>query len=85
MGLYAGNFQTRFGQSQTDLGLKMVLVCLRCVLYLCVISWYLNNMQIVVLGVVRPEMAMDFSSKEVEPRLMRGLCMDSPRTIFEDC
>ena len=29
-------------------------------------------MQIVVLGVVRPEMAIDFGSKEVEPRLMRG-------------
>ena len=27
---------------------------------------------IVVLGVVGPEMAMDFGSKEVEPRLMRG-------------
>ena len=32
----------------------------------------LNNMQIVVLGVVGPEMAMDFGSKEVEPRLLRG-------------
>ena len=31
-------------------------------------------------GVVRLEMAMDFSSKEVEPRLMRELSMDSPRT-----
>ena len=30
-------------------------------------------MQIVVLGVVKPEMAMNFGSKEVEPRLMRGL------------
>ena len=39
-------------------------------------------MQILVLGVVGPEMAMDFSSKEVEPRLIRGLSMDSPRTIF---
>ena len=36
----------------------------------------------IVLGVVRPEMAMDFGSKEVEPKLMRGLAMDSPRTIF---
>ena len=35
-----------------------------------------------VLGVVRPEMAMDFSSKEVEPMLMRGLSMDSPHTVF---
>ena len=49
----------------------MVLVCLICVLYLCVIAWYLNNMQIVVLGVVRPEMAMDFGSKEVELMLAR--------------
>ena len=32
----------------------------------------LNNMQIVVLGVVGPEMAMDFGSKEVEPRLIGG-------------
>ena len=29
-------------------------------------------MKIMVLGVVGPEMAMDFDSKEVEPRLMRG-------------
>ena len=35
-----------------------------------------------VLGVVRPEMAMDFGSKEVEPMLMRGLSMDSPPTVF---
>ena len=35
-----------------------------------------------VLGVVRPEMATDFSSKEVEPMLMRGLSMDSPHTVF---
>ena len=41
-----------------------------------------NNMQIVVLGVVGLEMAMDFGSKEVEPKLMRGLSMDSPRTVF---
>ena len=41
----------------------MALVCLICVLYLFVIACYLNNMQIVVLGVVRPEMAMDFGSK----------------------
>ena len=34
-----------------NLGLKMVLVCLICVLYLCVIAWYLNNIQIVVLSV----------------------------------
>ena len=60
----------------------MALVFLICVLYLFVIACYLNNMKIMVLGVVRPEMAMDFGSKEVEPRLMRGLSMDSPCTIF---
>ena len=38
-------------------------------------------MQIVVLGVVRPEMAIDFGSKEVE-YLMRGLSMDNPRTVW---
>ena len=32
----------------------------------------LNNMQIVVLDVVGSEMAMDFGSKEVKPRLMNG-------------
>ena len=45
----------------------------------------LNNMQIVVLGVVGLETAMDFGSKEVKPRLMRGgggLSMGSPCTIF---
>ena len=31
-GLHAGNSGTRFGQSRTDLGLKMVLVCLGCVI-----------------------------------------------------
>ena len=35
-----------------------------------------------VLSVVRPEMATDFSSKEVEPMLMRGLSMDNPHTVF---
>ena len=35
-----------------------------------------------VLAVVGPKMAMDFGSKEVEPRLRRGLSTDSPRTIF---
>ena len=29
-------------------------------------------MQIVVLGVVRPKITIDFDSKEVEPSLMRG-------------
>ena len=46
----------------------MVLVCLICVLSL----YNSDNMQIVVLSVVGPKMAMDFYSKEVEPRLMRG-------------
>ena len=47
----------------------------------------LNNMQIVVLDVVGSEMAMDFGSKEVKPRLMKGggLSMDSPCTVFRDC
>ena len=65
-------YETRFEQSRTDLGLKMVPVCFTCLL-------------IVVLGVVRPEMATDFGSNEVEPRLMRGLSMDSPHTVFRDC
>ena len=42
----------------------------------------LNNMKIVVLRVVGPEIAIDFDSKEVEPRLMRGLSMDNPRIVF---
>ena len=46
-------------------------------------------MKIMVLGVVGPEMAMDFGSKEVEPRLGGGgggvLSMDNPRTIYRDC
>ena len=37
------------------------------------------------LDVVRLEMAMNFGSKEVEPRLMRGLSTDRPHTIFGDC
>ena len=35
-----------------------------------------------VLSVVRPEMATDFGSKEVEPMLMRGMSMDNPHTVF---
>ena len=48
-------------------------------------------MQIVVLGVVRPKITIDFDSKEVEPSLMRGggggggVSMDSPCTVFWDC
>ena len=34
-----------------------------------------------VLDVVGPEMAMNFGSK-VEPRLRKGLSMDSPHTVF---
>ena len=37
---------------------------------------------IVVLGVVGPEMAMDFDSKEVEPRLMRGGCPWTAYVLF---
>ena len=37
LGLLAGNFRTHFGQSRTDLGLKMVLVCLIYVCYICVL------------------------------------------------
>ena len=33
-----------------------------------------------VLGVVRPEMSMDFGSKEVEPMLDEGSSMDNPWT-----
>ena len=35
-----------------------------------------------VLGVVKPEMAMDFGSKEVEPMLDEGAVMDSPCTVM---
>ena len=42
----------------------------------------LNNMQIVVLSIVGPEMAMDFGSKEVEPRLMRGGCPWTAHVLF---
>ena len=35
-----------------------------------------------VLGVIRPEMAMDFGSKEVEPMLDEGLSMDSPHNVM---
>ena len=35
-----------------------------------------------VLGVVGPEMIMDFGSKEEEPRLRRGLSTNSPHTVF---
>ena len=51
-------------------------VCVACVIFVC---------KIVVLGVMRPKMAIDFGSKEVEPRLVRELSMDSPHTVFRDC
>ena len=35
-------------------------------------------MQIVVLGVVRPEMAIDFGSKEAEPMLDEGAVHGQP-------
>ena len=35
-------------------------------------------MQVVVLGVVRPEMAIDFDSKEVEPMLDEGVVHGQP-------
>ena len=38
----------------------------------------MNNIQIVVLGFVRPEMAIDFGSKEVEPMLDEGAVHGQP-------
>ena len=35
-----------------------------------------------VLGVVRPKMAMDFSSKEVEPMLDEGVVHGQPTNCF---
>ena len=35
-----------------------------------------------VLGVVGSEMTMEFGFKEVEPRLRRGLSIESPHIIF---
>ena len=40
--------------------------------------WKMNNMQIVVLSVVRPEMAIDFGSKEVEPMRDEGVVHRQP-------
>ena len=36
-------------------------------------------MQIVILGVMRPEMAIDFDSKEVEPMLDEGAIHGQPK------
>ena len=41
-------------------------------------------MQIVVLGVVRPEMVIDFDSKEVEPMLDEGYPWTA-HVLFADC
>ena len=48
-------------------------------------------MQILVLGVVRPEMAIDFDSKEVEPmldeRAVHGqptYCLETVKTVWVD-
>ena len=38
-------------------------------------------MQIAILGVVRPEMTIDFGSKEVEPMLDEG----AVHVLFGDC
>ena len=62
-----------FGQSQTDLRLKMVLGCFTCLLN-CGIGCCEDG-----------KTATDFSSKEVERRFMRGLSMDNPCTIFREC
>ena len=40
-------------------------------------------MQIVVLGVVRPEMAIDFGSKQVEPMLDEGVVYGQPTYCLE--
>ena len=40
-------------------------------------------MQIVVLGVVRPEMAIDFGSKKVEPMLDEGAIHGQPTYSLE--
>ena len=34
------------------------------------------------LGVVRPEMAMDLGSKDMEPMIDVGLSMDSPHAVL---
>ena len=51
----------------------------------------MNNLQIVVLGVVRPKMAIDFGSKEVEPMLNEGAvhgqptyCLGTVKTVRVD-
>ena len=40
-------------------------------------------MQIVVLGVMRPEMAINFGSKEVEPMLDEGVVHGQPTYCLE--
>ena len=41
-------------------------------------------MQIVVLGVVSPQMAIDFGSKDVEPMLDEGGCPWTAHVLFRD-
>ena len=38
-----------------------------------------------VLGVVKPEMVMDFGPKEVEPMLDEGGCPWTTHLLFWDC
>ena len=66
--LIVGIFGSRFGQSWTDPGLEMVPLC-----YNCVLNYG--------LGVVGPEMAMDFGSTKWNRCLVRGLPTDSPLLV----
>ena len=54
---------------------------LRKVGFFSYLVYYLSKSLVNDLGVVRLEMAMDFGSKEVELRLMKGLSMH----CFWDC
>ena len=62
----------------------MVLVCLGCVLYLCVISWYLNNMQIVV-GVFGVKMVVSFWSSGVGSNAGNFGQFRTAHVLFGDC
>ena len=59
----------------------MVIVCLICVLLLD----NSNNMQIVVVGVVRPEMVMDSWFHKVELMLGERAAHGQPTARFRDC
>ena len=52
-----------------------------CVIFVCY-CLNLNNMQIVVLGVVGSKMAIDFGSEEVEPMLDEGDVHGQPTYCF---